>query len=228
MNPSSTLVGLWAAFLMFLSLLVPTPAAAQRGDDGDYQILHARYGTSSRNVDVTQRLKYLASRDRTFRVGNDTMGTDPAPGDTKVLRIFARGPGGNTRTFEYGEYKTVDGNLFTGWSGGNWGQGGWGGGWGESSRGGSDNESYGYGGGRGSGRLHIVHASYGTDDRQRDVTYQVRSRVSGDRIDVRADNDLADTDPAPGARKTLWVTYIVGGGREQHVRIDEDQRLRLP
>jgi hypothetical protein len=24
------------------------------------------------------------------------------------------------------------------------------------------------------------------------------------------------------------VTYIVGGGREQHVRIDEDQRLRLP
>ena len=68
--------GFWAALLLFFGLLAP--AAAQRGgDEGAYQILSARYGTSERYVDVTERVRELASGDQPFLVHNDTFGTDP-------------------------------------------------------------------------------------------------------------------------------------------------------
>ena len=52
--------GFWAALLLFFGLLAP--AAAQRGgDDGAYQILSARYGTSERYVDVTERVRSMAA-----------------------------------------------------------------------------------------------------------------------------------------------------------------------
>src|SRR5258708_301180 len=114
-------------------LLVAASAAAQYGygDDGQYQILQARYGTGARNVDVTQRLKELARQDRTFRMGNSTFGVDPDRGRVKALRIYTRGRGGQSRMFEYREGSVVDGNQFTAWSRGDWGRGGWTGGWGD-------------------------------------------------------------------------------------------------
>ena len=88
-----------------------------------YQILRADYGAGHRRADVTQRLQQIAASNRTFRMGNDTFGIDPAPGVVKTLRIFGRSPRGGNRTFEYREGSLVDGAQFTGWSGGHWGPG---------------------------------------------------------------------------------------------------------
>src|SRR5882672_12219983 len=96
------------------ALLLVASAAAQygngNGDEGQYQILQARYGTAERNIDVTERLKELARRDRTFRMGNSTFGEDPDPGRVKTLRIYTRGPGGQNRMFEYREGSVTDGS----------------------------------------------------------------------------------------------------------------------
>jgi hypothetical protein len=104
-----------------------------RGDDdrdsGQYVILSAQYGTARRHIDVTNRLKELARQDRTFRMGNSTFGTDPDPGQVKMLRIYARVPNGQERMFEYREGSTVDGSQFSSWGSGEWGQGGWSGDW---------------------------------------------------------------------------------------------------
>lgn len=205
----------------------PGNAGNAGGDRGEYQILQASFGTSERHVDVTQRLKELASQDRSVRLGGNTFGADPAPGQRKTLRIFTRARSGYERSFEYAEDSTVDGALFIGWGGGQWGQGGWNGGWGENQHPGANNSGYGSNNGRG-GHLLIVNASYGTEDQQRNITYRVRSRVQNERLSVRADNDLAGGDPAPERPKTLWITYTLGGGAEQRVRVRENDRVNLP
>lgn len=98
-------------------------------DRGQYTIVHAAYGTERRNVDVTQRLRELASRNTTFRMGNSTFGVDPDPGRIKTLRIYARDQGGRRRMFEYRESSTIDGSMFSGWRNGNWGRDPWNGRW---------------------------------------------------------------------------------------------------
>jgi hypothetical protein len=117
--------------LLVLLLFLPGLAVAQygNGDSGQYTILSAQYGTSARHVDVTNRLRQLAQSDRSFRMGNSTFGVDPDPGQVKVLRIYARGPNGQERMFEYREGSTVDGSLFRGWGRGDWGRNGWSGRW---------------------------------------------------------------------------------------------------
>jgi len=108
----------------------PRGDRGDRGDDGQYRIQQALYGTSRRNVDVTERLRELARSDRSFRLTNDLFGIDPAEGRVKTLRIYARGPGGTSKTFEYREGSVIDGGQFTGWGRGDWGQDGRRGGWG--------------------------------------------------------------------------------------------------
>src|SRR5262249_10488917 len=81
--------------LLFAVASIPAIVAAQ--DSGQYAIQNAQYGTALHHIDVTPRLKELARRDRTFRMGNSTFGTDPDPGQPKTLRIFARGPNGGER-----------------------------------------------------------------------------------------------------------------------------------
>lgn len=211
------LYGFWAAMLLFFSLL--SPAAAQR-DDGAYQILGARYGTVERNVDVTDRLRQLARDDRNFRVSNDVFGVDPAPRETKALRIYARGRDGATRTFEYREGGSVDGSQFSGWSGGRWGQAGR-----DDYRDGRGNDGR-YGEHR-RDRLEIVKAAYGTDRNMVDVTQRLRSMINGGQLDVRVTNELSGYDPAPRVTKTLWVTYSVGG-RQQRVNVREGNDLHIP
>ncbi len=102
----------------------------RRGDEGQYRIRQALYGTSRRNVDVTDRLRELARSDRSFRLTNELFGTDPAEGRVKTLRIYTRGPGGTSKTFEYREGSVIDGSQFAGWGRGDWGQDGRRGGWG--------------------------------------------------------------------------------------------------
>src|SRR5215467_905655 len=115
--------------LLLLAAFVPAVSVAQYGDSGQYLILSAQYGTARRHVDVTNQLKELARQDRIVRMGNSTFGVDPDPGQVKVLRIYARGPNGQQRMFEYREGSTIDGAQFTSWGYGNWGNGNWSGDW---------------------------------------------------------------------------------------------------
>lgn len=191
-------------------------------DSGQYEILSARYGTSNRNVDVTQRLKELARQDRTFRMGNSTFGTDPDPGHVKTLRIYTRGRNGQNRMFEYREGSTVDGSMFSGWSGGNWGNPGWNGGWNGGDGGGNP------GGGWGNnGSLTINRATWGDGRRNQDVTSRVQSYARNGSIDITVDNSSMGGDPAPGSRKSLLVSYTIRG-RSQQARVNEGDRLRIP
>jgi hypothetical protein len=105
------------------------PPPTRPPDRGGWTIMHAAYGTERRNVDVTQRLRDLASRNLTFRMGNSTFGVDPDPGRVKTLRIYARGSGNQRRMFEYREGSTIDGSQFSGWRNGNWGRDPWNGRW---------------------------------------------------------------------------------------------------
>ena len=114
------------AVLLTLAFL---PATLVAQDEGAYLILNAQYGTAEHHVDVTARLKDLARQDRLFRMGNSTFGIDPDHGRIKFLRIYARGPDGRERMFEYREGSTVDGSQFRGWGSGDWGNGDWNGGW---------------------------------------------------------------------------------------------------
>ena len=94
------------------------------GDGGASDILEARYGSAQQGMDVTQRVRELASSEAQFRVSNDLFGRDPHPNVVKSLRITVRGPNGQTRTFDYGENQFVNRSQFTGWGSGNWGGGG--------------------------------------------------------------------------------------------------------
>jgi len=191
-------------------------------NQGQYQILSARYGTANRNVDVTQRLRELARQDRTFRMGNSTFGVDPDPGRVKTLRIYTRGPGGAQRTFEYREGSIVDGSQFSGWGRGDWGHETWNGGWGEGDRDDRNrdrDDRY--------GRLTIVRATYGAGNRNRDVTDRLRSLIRDGRLTITANNDAFGGDPAPGARKVLMVTYATSRGQQQ-TQVVEGSLLSIP
>ncbi len=66
------------------------------GDHGPSQnqgvyIVRARYGYGNQTLDVTDRVQGMVRNGRMeFRVGNDTLGTDPAPGRRKSLEIVYR------------------------------------------------------------------------------------------------------------------------------------------
>ncbi|MFZ6798198.1 hypothetical protein [Undibacterium sp. Di24W] len=186
-------------FAMLCSLM--NLASAQR-DEGQYQILHARYGTAERNVDVTQTLKDLARRDVNFRMGNDSFGVDPHPNRVKTLRIYARSERGETRTFEYREDSLVDGALFTGWGGGNWGRDGdYRGGWDNRDSHGNDRADR---DDRDDGEFQILRALYGTAERNVDVTDRLKELARSDR-NFRMGNRSFGIDPHPNRVKTLRI-----------------------
>lgn len=181
-----------------------------RHDDGEFIIQYATYGASGRDVDVTDRLRELARRDQRIRLTNELFGVDPYPGQTKILRIFARDRGGQERVFEYREYGTIDGNQFVGWGRGDWGRGDLG-----PMR-------------PVAGRLFIESARYGSDNRWVDVTQVLRAQLRGDRFEAEVTNDLLRADPAPGRRKQLIVTWRWADARANTVRVSEGDWIRLP
>ncbi len=180
--------------------LVPA-AFAQHRDSDEYRILQARYGTAQRNVDVTRRLQELARSDQSFPIQNGTFGVDPDKGRKKTLRIFARGPNGQTQVFEYREGDVLDGSRFAGWSGGRWGDSNYRGGWGNGPRGDRGDD----------GEYRIQQALYGTSRRNVDVTERLRELAGSDRS-FRLTNDLFGTDPAVGRVKTLRIYARAPGG----------------
>jgi hypothetical protein len=211
----TTHTGLLKIYVAMAVLLTSVLAAAQynNGDSGQYQILSARYGTENHNIDVTQRLKELASRDRTFRMGNSTFGTDPDPGRVKTLRIYTRGPGGRNRTFEYREGSVVDGSMFTAWGSGNWGNGGSNGGWNSGWTGGDQGGNW-NGGNGDSGQYQILGARYGTDRHNIDVTARLQELARQDRT-FRMGNSTFGTDPDHGHVKTLRIYTRGPDGRNR-------------
>jgi len=187
---------------MALSLMLLGSVVAQGPrDEGEYVILSAQYGTEYHHVDVTGRLKELARRDRTFRVNHHSMGGDPDKGHEKVLRIYARGPNGEERMFEYVVGSEVDGRLFRAWDRGEWGNGGWSGNW--------------NGGGRvDEGEFLILSAQYGSERRHMDVTERLREMA---RSDQRFRLDFRDfgRDPDEGHAKALRIFARGPNGQER-------------
>jgi hypothetical protein len=196
---------------------------------GQYVILGAVYGTAHSNVDVTQRLRDLARTNTFFRMGNSTFGIDPARGHVKTLRIFARGPRGNQEMFEYREGSIVDGSKFSGWGGGNWGGGQWNGGWFGNQRPPVRPPVVRPPAPPGQAQLFIVTARWGTPANQVDVSDRLRSFIRNGRLSTAVNKVTMGSDPAPGAVKTLWVTYTVGGrAAQQQTTAREGTQLNIP
>jgi hypothetical protein len=183
--------------LLMVAAFTPVRMRAQvsYNDPGQYTILSAQYGTSRQHVDVTNRLKELAHENRTFRMGNSTFGVDPDPGQEKTLRIFARGPDGQDRMFEYREGSTVDGSQFHSWDRGEWGNGAWNGNW---------DGGYHEVNSRDSGQYIILSAQYGTSRHHLDVTEQLKELARQDRT-FHMGNSTFGVDPDKGADKTLRI-----------------------
>jgi hypothetical protein len=190
-------------FLLALSFL-PGRLTAQgpRGADaGEYVILNAQYGSDRSHVDVTGRLKELARRDRPFRVSHDSINADPDHGRTKVLRIFARGPNGRERMFEFRDGSVVDGAMFRSWGRGDWGDEHWNGGW----NGGRDNDA---------GEYVILSAQYGSERRHVEVTDRLREMARQD-LTFRLDYRTFGVDPDEGHAKELRIFARGPNGRER-------------
>jgi hypothetical protein len=190
------------AFLAIAFLPGTLAAQYSSGDSGQYVILSAQYGTLRSHVDVTNRLKEVARQDRVFRMGNSTFGVDPDEGRVKTLRIYARGPDGRERMFEYREGGTVDGSQFRSWGSGEWGSGGWSGNW----EGGGNNGD--------SGQYVILSAQYGTARRHVDVTNRLKEVARQDRA-FRMGNSTFGVDPDEGRLKTLRIYARGPDGRER-------------
>lgn len=77
------------------------------------------------------------------------------------------------------------------------------------------------------GNLVIMRAQYGADYRFRDVTSLLSSRVQGDQLNMRVNNDAMGGDPAPDRPKILTVSYEFNGQPGQVV-ISENGTLSLP
>ena len=197
-----------SAVCLFLAATFLLPMAfAQYGDEGQYVILSAQYGTGRRHIDVTNRLRELARADRRFRMGNSTFGVDPDPGVVKTLRIYAQGPDGRERMFEYREGSSVDGAVFRGWGTGNWGNGGWSGNWeGNRSEGRNDRGD--------AGQFVILNAQYGTARNHVDVTARLKELARADQR-FRMGNSTFGVDPDHGVVKTLRIFARGPNGQTQ-------------
>lgn len=207
--------------LLLTSLLAPalisTAAQADR-DDGDFLILQARYGTEHRHVDVTERLREVARRDRRVRVSNDLFGIDPDPGRDKVLRIYARDRQGRELRFDIREDDWLDGAQFLGWSEARWGDPGWSGGWqaGRPDDRADDRRENRHD----DGNFSIVYATWGLPSREVDVTSQLRELARRD-LRFKVEVERFGVDPAPGRTKRLRIVARDRKGAERSFEYTE-------
>jgi hypothetical protein len=197
--------------ILALSLFLPGTASARQAgrDAGEFLILSAQYGSERHHVDVTERLKEGARKDRVFRVMNGVFGVDPDPGVVKTLRIFALDPAGQERMFEFREYGTVDGAMFRGWGRGEWARGNqrWSGRWNPNAQGTARPNVD-------EGEFTILSAQYGTERRHADVTGRLKELARSDRPFI-VDNVNLGTDPDVGKVKVLRIYALGPQGREQ-------------
>lgn len=191
------------------SLLFLNTAVAE--DRGEYVILHARYGNERSHVDVTARLKELARQDRPFRVDVRSMAVDPDRGRAKILRVFARGPNGEERSFDFPDGSHFDGGQFRSWGHADWGEEHWVGGWNGRGNGGDQ------------GQFVILSAQYGTRRRHVDVTNQLKELARRDES-VRLDFRSFGVDPDRGRPKVLRI-YARGPHGNERMFEYQDQSI---
>ena len=67
----------------------------------------------------------------------------------------------------------------------------------------------------GSQSLQTVHATYGVEGAQMDVTQKVQAAIVGGQTNIRASNSFFGKGPAFGKTKTLAVTFVQGGVQYQ-------------
>lgn len=188
------------AILLLTAVFLPILSGAAAGQ---YVILSAQYGNQFRHIDVTQRLKQLAATNQRYTVSYKTFG-DPAPGQAKSLRIYARVPNGRERMFEYRDGDVIDGAMFVGWGTGQWGgpNDRWSGNW----NGGGPPPAP-------AGQYQIISAQYGNARQHIDVTARLKQLAANNaryRVDYKVFGD-----PAPGQAKSLRVYARGPGGRQQ-------------
>ncbi len=188
----------------------------RQGNEGEYLILTAQYGSGRHHVDVTNQLKDMARQDRSFRLNFRTFGIDPDEGHSKVLRIFAQGPDGQEKMFEYGDNSIVDGSNFRGWGRGEWGNGRWSGNW-EGGVVVERREEHEHARYRDGGLFVILSAQYGNEHRHVDVTRQLRDMARSQQ-QYRVDFRTFGVDPDEGHAKVL---RIYARGPQGHERMFE-------
>lgn len=186
--------------VLALLLLNVLPVLAQVGPNrGD--LIRALYGSGTRWVDVTQRVRLLIrGGSLNFRVDDDTLGVDPRPGEAKALRLQFRDKNGRTRqlTFQESQYVNLRVNRVSGP----------------------------YAGG-GSGQLQILRALYGAGNRFLDVTARLNSQIQGGQLNLQVTNATMGVDPSPNQSKTLRIQYVYNGQQGQ-MEVNEGDYLRLP
>ena len=179
--------------LVAFALLVVGTIVAQ---EPQWVILNAQYGNERFHVDVTARLRDVARARRTFYINHDSMAADPDPGHAKWLRVFARGPNGQERMFEFPDNSQMDGVQFRGWDRGDWGNEAWEGGW------------------FGRGGFVILSAQYGSERRHVDVTGKLRE-LARDNPKIWVDFRTFRVDPDEGHAKVLRIYARGPNGHER-------------
>ena len=184
------------------------------GSGSGLQVMQADWGAGNRRVDVTSRVRSLLSGNGMVKVNNANMGSDPATGADKVLRISARDMQGQVRQLTYKEGANIDASQFYNYGGG-------------AFPGNPGNPGYPGNPGGSNGDLQIMRAYYGLNNRTNDVTQLLRSRVQNGMLAIQVNNNNMGGDPAVGGDKVLTVIYRYQG-REQTATVKEGNALRIP
>ena len=177
------------------------------------QILSADYGAQGRRNNVTDLLARAVQGDRlNLRITNQSMGGDPYPGPDKELYVRYSYQGQTYETYVR-EGATLSLPNSSDRSIG-------------SSGGATGSIFGGYSGGN---DLYIESATWGAPNRSADVTADVRAKLSGGKLNVKASNSsFRIPDPAVGDDKDLIVVYRIGNGPRQTARAREGQFINLP
>jgi hypothetical protein len=179
-----------------------------------WQVMYADWGAGNRRADVTARVRQMLSGNGMVKVNNQNLGTDPAVGADKTLRISARDARGAVQQFTYKEGQNIDASQFYNYGGRPPGPG--------------PGPVPGYPPpGPGYGNLQIVRAFWGLNNRTADVSQILRGQVQNGTLVIQANNRNLGGDPYPGADKVLTVVYRVNG-REQTATVKEGNTLRIP
>jgi hypothetical protein len=192
-----------------------------------WELLRAEYGSGSTWVDVTDRVRGLVNGDSlSMRVDNFTLGTDPAPGVRKTLRLRVRDDYGREQLLTYPEKESFSLNIRS--SGG--GYPGGPGNYGNPPQSGYPSGPGNYGGPPQSvygGGLQILRADYGIDNRFVNVTSRLNSYIQGNSLSISVTNESMGGDPAEDHPKALNVWYSYNG-RVANVTVNEKDTLNLP
>lgn len=219
MKASKRYFGFLIAVVFFALGAAVFSAGVSGQDDEGWQVTRADYGYGPQRTDVTDILKDLLSRggvNGRVAVNNQTMGGDPAVGQDKTLRIFARNRRNQERKFDFREGGFVDVTMFPSRTDD----------WGDRDRNDGRNDRDGRDRDDRQGSS-IIRGFYGVQGRTVDVSDALRSMMRDGAVTVNVSNRSFGIDPAPGADKVLIVIYRFQGG-EQATAVREGNTLSIP